>query len=272
MASQTNLNDLLGGAGLDDGATNGLQLTIDDLGADIMAGLGDVSVDDIGASEALLVTLLLDNSGSIRFAHGNSDAVRTGHNSMLDALAASKQSAAVLVSCRYLEPEASTGNSTVLYPYRTLSGAVRLDNSNYNPNGGTPLYDQIAVTLASVAAKMAEFEDGGVAARAVTVIVTDGADMHSRTHRAHSVRPIVEGLLRTEAHIVACMGIDDGQTNFTRVFTEIGIPPEWILTPGSSPSEIRKAFAVVSQSAVRASQAAGATFSSVALGGFGQDS
>ncbi len=44
------------------------------------------------------------------------------------------------------------------------------------------------------------------------------------------------------------------------------IRDEWILTPGNSDSEIRKAFQVFSQSAVRVSQSAGNLGS---LGGFG---
>jgi len=46
----------------------------------------------------------------------------------------------------------------------------------------------------------------------------------------------------------------------------MGIDPRWILTPGNSPSEIKAAFRVFSQSAVRASQAA--SFSRASLGGF----
>jgi activator of 2-hydroxyglutaryl-CoA dehydratase len=82
--------------------------------------------------------------------------------------------------------------------------------------------------------------------------------------------PLVETLLRAEMHIIAAMGIDDGSTNFRQVFSDMGIPANWILTPQNNPSEIRKAFAFASQSAVRASQAAGgAGFSQVAAGGFG---
>jgi hypothetical protein len=73
-------------------------------------------------------------------------------------------------------------------------------------------------------------------------------------------------MTRSEAHIVAAMGISDGTTDFRSVFREMGIEDRWILTPGNNPSEIRKAFQVFSQSAVRASQAA--SFSSSALGGF----
>ena len=38
-----------------------------DLGQQIQAGLG-VSIDDVGASEVVLLTMMVDDSGSIRFA------------------------------------------------------------------------------------------------------------------------------------------------------------------------------------------------------------
>lgn len=267
MSDTASLTALLGAAGLDDSATSAMGLTVDTLGPAITAGLGTVKLDDIKSSEVLLVTSLLDDSSSIRFVAGNSEAVRDGQNSMVDALTGAKQAGDVLISCRYLNGDGS--NLGVLFPYRPLSGAIRLDPHNYDPHGSTPLYDQSAVTLTGVAAKIAEFEQGGVAARAVTVIVTDGADVGSRYSSAPAVRAIVEGLLHTEQHIIAGMGIDDGQTDFRKVFNEMGIPAEWVLTPANNEHEIRQAFAVVSQSAVRASQAAGTSFSQVALGGFG---
>jgi hypothetical protein len=83
------------------------------------------------------------------------------------------------------------------------------------------------------------------------------------------VKVIVEDMLRSENHIIAAMGIDDGgHTNFRQVFQEMGIRDEWILMPGNSQKEIRQAFALFSQSAVQASQNAG-NFSQTALGGFG---
>lgn len=268
-SSTTSLTDLLGDAGLGDGATSAMQLTADTLGPAIMAGLGDVALDDVTTSEVLLFTQLLDDSSSIRFVHGNTEAVREGHNQSIEALQGSKQSASVLASCRYLNGGVGMDHG-VLYPYRQLDGAELLTPSNYNPSGGTPLYDQVAVTLTGVGAKMAEFEQGGVAARSVTAIITDGADMHSVSYKtAASLRPMIEGLLITEQHIIIGVGIDDGSTDFRSIFREMGIIDDWVLIPGNTPSEIRAAFAVVSQSAVRASQAAGGSFSQVALGGFG---
>jgi len=52
------------------------------------------------------------------------------------------------------------------------------------------------------------------------------------------------------------------------VFREMGIEDQWILTPGNDGSQIRRAFQVFSQSAVRASQSA-AHFGQAVLGGFG---
>lgn len=259
MTNPTNLSQLIGDADLGAAATSAMQLTADNLGPAVAAALGSITLDDITTAEVVLVTVLLDDSGSIRFA-GNTQAVRDGHNGMGDALKGGKQSASVLMCCRYL-------NNGVLYPYVMLDGVVQLDASNYNPGGGTPLYQETAVALTSVAAKMAEFEQGGVAARAVTVIVTDGGDDSGRPAPA-SLKAMVEGSLRTEQHIIIGMGIQDPGVDFRQVFQSMGILDEWILTPGNTASEVRRAFQVVSQSAVRASQTVG-SFSQVAMGGFG---
>lgn len=264
--SDHDLGSLFAGAGLEDNAVSALDLTVDNLGDAIMAGLGDVGVEAIeqmGATEALLLRLLIDDSSSIEYEN-NTDHVIEGHNLVLDALSASKASGAVLVSCQYL-------NGGVLYPFVPLERAVRMSRANYQPNGGTPLYDMTAATLGSVVAKTAELEDGGVAVRGATFIITDGADQGSRTHRPSTVQAIVQSMLRTESQIVGAMGIDDhGYTDFRAVFRSMGIPDQWVLTPGNSPSEIRRAFGTISQSAVRASQTAG-NFSQTAMGGFGTD-
>lgn len=269
MSQTANIGGLLEDSGLDAGAVSQMQLTADALGPAINAGLGDVTIDDITTAEVVLVTVLVDDSSSIQFG-GNAGIMREGVNEILDSLKGSKQSASVLISCRYLNAPAGTDHG-VLYPYRPLDGAVRLDQHNYHPSGGTPLLDQTAVTLTGVATKMAEFEQGGVAARAVTVIVTDGAEQGSHQYRYPvELKPTVDGLLKSEAHIIAGMGISDGTTDFRKLFQDMGLQDDWILSPKNSESEIRRAFQLVSQSAVRASQAQGGSFSQVALGGFGQ--
>jgi hypothetical protein len=233
-------------------------LKVQDIGAQIQAGLG-IQIDDVIASEVVLVTLMPDDSGSINYA-GNEAIVRAGHNTVIDALLSSNQKDNILVHNRYL-------NGQVLYPYCPVTQAVRMDTKNYNPNQGTPLYDQAIVLLGTVLAKAQEFSDNGVPVRTVTLIITDGADAHSQRATAKTVKSLVKDMLRTESHIIAAMGIDDGSTNFQQVFREMGIRDEWILTPGNGQKEIRQAFQLFSQSAVRASQSAG-SFGQTSLGGF----
>lgn len=234
-------------------------LNVPDIGAQIQAGLG-IHVDDVTASEVVLVTIMPDDSGSIDYG-GNAAIVRAGHNTVLDALLNSNQQDNILVHNRYL-------NGSVLYPYCAVGQALRMDAQNYTPNRGTPLYDQTIVLLGTVLAKTQEFSDNGVPVRSVTLIISDGADAHSHRATANTVRSLVQDMLRTENHIIAAMGIDDGSTDFRQVFRDMGIREQWILTPGNSQKEIRSAFQVFSQSAVRASQSAG-SFSQTSLGGFG---
>jgi hypothetical protein len=232
-------------------------LNVVDLGAQIQAGLG-VNVDDVESSEVVLVTMMPDDSGSSRFA-GNARSVREGHNLVLEALADCRQKDDIFVHNRYL-------NGQVLYPYTPIDSATRMNGSNYDPNQGTPLYDQTVVLLATVLAKAQEFADNGVPVRTITLLISDGADCHSTNATAAHVAALVEDMLVAENHIVAAMGIDDGSTDFHRVFRDMGIPDAWILTAANTSSEIRKAFQVFSQSAVRASQTV--SFSKSALGGF----
>lgn len=261
MSQTMDLNQLFAGA-VDTGnmSADALQaLQVNDIGNQIQAGLG-ISVDDVTTSEVTLVTQLIDDSGSIRFA-GNAGAVRNGHNVVLESLKDCKQANGILAHCRYL-------NGTVLYPYRLIQQAPLMTNANYDPVGGTPLYDQTAVTLGTVVAKVQEFDDNNVPVRAITLIITDGADMGSHRHTPRTIKPLVQDLLTTEMHIVAGMGIHDGSTDFRQIFREMGILDEWILTPGNSEKEIRAAFHLFSQSAIRASQGS-ANFGQAAMGGFG---
>jgi len=234
-------------------------LQVEDLGARIQAGLG-VTVDDVAASEVLLVTIMPDDSGSIRFA-GNARAVREGHNQVLDALQGARGGDGVLVHTRYL-------NGHVLCPYQPLTQAVRMTGANYDPHLGTPLYDQTVVLLGTVLAKTQELADHGVPARTVTLIITDGGDAGSSRHTAADVAALVRDLLRAECHVVAAMGVEDGTTDFRQVFGEMGIRREWILTPGSSATEIRRAFQLFSRSALQLA-AGGGGGGLVGLGGFG---
>lgn len=262
MSNSVNVNELLQGA-VNDGMLSGSShrtLTMVDLGQQINAALG-VSVDDHEATESILVAMEIDDSGSIRMS-GNTDAIRQGCNEVVESLRGSKESDSMMIMCRLL-------NGDVIYPYCLLDDAVALDQGNYNPNQGTPLYDEAVAFLGTIATKCQEAADAGNPFRAICLIVTDGADEHSRRHTAADVKGLVTDLLKTEQIVVAGYGVDNGYTDFHEIFDEMGIPREWQLTTASDPSEIRRAFQLFSKSAIRMSQAAPGATSSTKLGGFG---
>jgi len=231
-----------------------------DLGTAIQDALG-VSADDIQASEVFLLSLLVDDSSSIRFGN-NTQNMRDAYNLILEAQSESKSEDDFLVHVRML-------NSGILVPYVVLREAPRLDTQNYNPQGGTPLYDRAIELLGTVVAKEREFKRQGVPVRTYSVIISDGNDESSSRHAA-DVANLVRDMTNSEEHnhIVAAWGVNDGATDFQRVFREIGVPDQLILTSGSDKHSIRQTAGVISKSVKMASQTS-AGFSKTFAGGFG---
>lgn len=263
MSQSVNVNQLFQNA-KEEGLISkaGMQsLTLVDIGKQIQPALGIPAIE-VQASEVVLVTLMIDDSGSIRFA-GNSQIIRDGHNLIIDSLKDSKQGDNILAHTRYL-------NGFELYPYCLIEQAIKMDTHNYDPSLGTPLYDQTVALLGTVLAKTLEFRNTNVPVRGITVIVTDGHDEHSVKATPTKIAPLVRDMLLQENQIIAAMGIDDGgHTDFRKVFREMGLRDEWILTPDNTASEIRKCFQLTSRSAVRASQSA-LSFKQTSVGGFGK--
>ena len=134
------------------------------MGVKISAGLG-VGVDDVQASEVVLLTLLIDDSGSIA-GGGNTQTVIDGHKVVIDAVRNSKQEDNVLAHTCYI-------NGTILFEYRLIGSAEVMTSKNFQPHGCTPLYESSIVTLGRVLAKAQEFSDNGVPVRTMTLIMTD---------------------------------------------------------------------------------------------------
>lgn len=242
-----------------------------DITEQIQSGMGIVA-DDVPCSETVLLSIMPDDSGSISCIRKNPASLRSkvvgpdlmmnGHNLILDTINTSKQQDNVLALNRYL-------NGKVLYSYRPLSQALKMDKNNYKANGGTPLYDQTVIFLGTVLAKVQDLENAGIVVRTISLIISDGEDLHSINHGAKDCALLIRDMVDKELsnHMVAAMGIDDGQTDFRRVFKEMGIPDHCILTPENDPKDIMNTFNLFSQSAARFSQNA-STFSQGAMGGF----
>ncbi|HSA59687.1 MAG TPA: hypothetical protein VLJ37_08390 [bacterium] len=169
----------------------------------------------------LLVTLMPDDSGSIT-QYGNAPAIRRGHNEYLKGFAQSP--ANVQVRTRYL-------NGTELFGFSKPKDAVRMDEGNYNPNQGTPLFDQTFAVLQEVLSAAAVYADRhrDHDVFTMTFVMTDGADQGSRHKGPADVRAVVERMFASGRHVVAGIGVRDGYTDFPKIFRSMGIPEQWIM-------------------------------------------
>ncbi len=269
-SQDTSLNDLFQQAQTDGtlSAEGSNVVNLVDHGANIAAGLGG-SVDDVAASQVMVVGVLVDDSTSmdavITDAQGKSthvvDVVREEVNNMMAALLGTKQRDGIYVLISAL-------NSGVICPFKPVASVPKLTEANYDANGLTPLYDATVAFLATVVAKLQKFTAAGVQARAVTFILTDGDDVGSKIERPESLAPLVRSILESETHLV--LGLGMGKGKFRDTFTRMGLNPKCIRVAGASASEIRQAIGAASQSMVQASQVApGLAVSQAVAGGFG---
>lgn len=238
----------------------GAAVVVPNFASGIQAALG-MSVDDIEASEATVVTVLADDTYSIE-GSGLSGAMRDGINLVFEALSGSETADGIIAGLH-------TITRGCVMPYKPIADVTRFDENSFPVDGGsTPLYDRSASTLGVVVTKSKDLRDAALPHRTITLIVTDGADTCSRHHRApEKVAPLVKDMLLAENHIVAFMGVGDAAF-FRDIAKRMGIADRWILTPKDA-KELRAALLMFSKSAVRASQAANAaTFNAVAGGGF----
>lgn len=253
-----NVNDLFDEAA-DEGSISqsaSQSLRMVDLNDQIAPALAE-NIEDLMVTEQILVGMLFDNSGSIRFSN-NTQLVRNGHNDIVDKLRRTTEQNAVMMHSRLLNPnldDGEGGRTDILYPFMPVHGVPLMDQHNFNPNGGTPLYDQMAVMLGTIQAETQRFARLAIPCRSITVFITDGADLDSNLYSPSTIRPIVQSMLAEEFNIVAAIGVqDDIGTDFRAVFADCGLLPDSILTPDNIQDELTRAFAMTSQSISQASQ------------------
>jgi uncharacterized protein YegL len=262
-----NLDDLFQNA-VDDGNLSPAGASIiatPDFGDQIQAALCPV-IDDVEASEVMLVAIVIDNSTSITWILNGPEAVCDGQNIVVEALLGSKQADGILVGTWLINQDER------VHPFMPLDQVTLLENDvNYQAYGDTPLYRRVCAVLGTVAVEIQRFSDEyNVPARAVVLVVTDGDDEdHSRLgFTADQCQTLISDM--SENVIVLFMGIQNQRVDFHTIAQSMGIPDQNVLTPKNTDSDIRRVFVVASKSALRASQSA-ANFSQVAVGGFVAD-
>lgn len=216
------------------------------LGKVAIAGADGRAAEDIIATDVTLVTILIDASSSIGSSRLEK-AVRDGQNALVDALATAKEEDSVLLALWTFNQD-----MVVVHSFVPVADAVRLDTTNYRPFGSTLLYDTYCEALGANVAYAQRLRDGGTPCRSIVVIVTDGEDVGSQRRAAECAR-LSQDLLASEQFILAFVGV--GGSDFEGIAQAMGIPKTNVLVQkDATPSGLRRAFHMVSQSALRASQ------------------
>lgn len=233
-------------------------MSIPDIGQQIQNGLG-IDVDDVHSNDPMQFSWLVDDTGSMSpLVTELINGYNLGRQSLLDA----RDTDGMIVHTSYI-------SSKILHPFMLLANTPELSRQNYSANYyHTPLEDRMGIVLARSAAKFQEFADAGTYPRSFTVIISDARSTGSKLQPKDVAIIVRDMRSKIENHIIAFVIVDDGGGGQKDAVLDMGIHPDWILSPKNSPSEFRKALQLVSQSAVRASQAAKGSFSQVALGGF----
>jgi uncharacterized protein YegL len=217
------------------------------LGKVVIAGAAGKALEDIVASDVTLITVLIDASSSIKDRRLE-QAVRDGQNHLIDAFAGAKQKDAILMALWTF-----SSNLDVLHSYLPVTDAVRLDPNNYRGNGSTRLYDTWCDALAANVAYAQRLRDGGTPCRSVVVVITDGEDVGSKRTSGDCAR-LSSDLLASEQFVLAFVGVGK-DVDFHGVAWSMGVPDGCVLVQrDATATTLRKAFQLVSQSAIRASQ------------------
>ncbi len=218
-----------------------------DLGPMVIAGASGRAVDDIQASEVTLVTVLIDASSSIA-ERKLTQAVQHGQHLLLQAFAGSKEKDAVLCA---LWTFASDAN--VVHSYVPVDDATRLDDRSYRPCGCTHLYDAFCDGASANVAYAQTLRDAGTPVRSILVVITDGEDVGSK-RPARTCKKLATDLLASEQFHLGFVGVGS-DVDFVKVATSMGFNAGSILVQKDATAPaLRAAFAMVSRSAIRASQ------------------
>jgi uncharacterized protein YegL len=212
-----------------------------DLNQNIISGSNGMLVDDIQSTAVTLITLLIDNSGSID-GSGLTQEIIDGQEMIIEALKGTKKKDDILISAWLFND-----NTDVLNSYLPVDDTEKI-NKGYRPNGGTKLYDTAFDAMSANVAYAQKLRANGTPVQSIVVILTDGEDTSS-TRRANAVKTLAKDLLKTENFVLAYVGV--GNCDHDQISKEMGFPA--FLKGNATPSDVRKLLKMVSKSLVKQS-------------------
>ncbi len=242
-ASKNSVKAMIQGAQASGLSQAAIDVLCDNLNGPTVAGANGAAVGtfDNDAGFVTLYVRVIDKTGSMY------KVVRTvieEANKQIDALQKSKASD-ILMSTWLFDTR-----STLLHSYLTLDKVIKLDATNYDPDGETSLFDAVIDAATSAVAYAETLKDAGYTVKICFVVITDGDDNHSQ-RSLQDVYDVVTGMLNQEIYTFALCAFG---ANGERIGNEMGIPIENIYTSGKTDHDIRVCLGTVSASVVKASQ------------------
>jgi Mg-chelatase subunit ChlD len=239
MVSRTEATARIQGARLGGDAEDVLVANLDET---VLLGCVGLAADDLDASDATIVSVVIDMSGSMS---SHRRAVVDAFNTMQRALAGAKAASAILSS-------AWTFNDSVklLSGFEPVGVKPALTTAVYRPDGGTALHDAVLAAMTGLVSYGQALWDSGVPTKRILFVLSDGEDNASRA-RAHEVAAAARALAREEAYTLAFAAF--GTADHGSIARALGFTN--VIAAAATESEIRAVFRQVSQSVIRVSQA-----------------
>ena len=240
--------------------TNTTGMTDFDFGSNF--GFTGATIDDLGATEYTLVTIALDETGSI---NGFETQIRDMLTTTIDACKKSPHSNNLLVRViRFGSQYKRQGGPGVdeIHGFKTLG---EIDNASYpklRGGGWTPLNDAVYSSVGAMNAYAKNLSDMDFGVNGITFVITDGGENDSTASMKmvkDEIKKSVTGEVM-ESHVSVLIGIDTGNGSVKTVLekfqNEAGMD-KFIWAGEATPGKLAKLADFVSQSISSTSQALG---------------
>jgi uncharacterized protein YegL len=225
-------------------------------------GFTGATIDNLGATEYTLVTIALDETGSIG---GFETQIRDMLTTTIDACKKSPHSSNLLVRViRFGTQYSRRGGPGIdeIHGFKTLG---EIDNAAYpqlRGGGCTPLNDAVYASVGAMNAYAKSLTDMDFGVNGITFVITDGGENSS----VASMKMVKDELKKSvtgevmESHLSILIGIDTGDSYvkpaLQRFQTEAGMD-QFIWAGEATPGKLAKLADFVSQSISSTSQALG---------------
>ena len=217
-----------------------------------LGGCAGVDPDDIDSEEVTLVSVVLDESGSM---YSHREAVIEAFNEwFLKPIQGARNAESILVSAWTFSDMDGKDAVRLLHGYTPVPDCPKLTKSKYKPDGGTPLFEAIHHTLTGMIAYAATLADAGTRTKCIVIVLSDGWENASKRGITDmKVKRLSESALAQETFVLSYVyfGYEaDGDQHAEKV----GFPKRHRLTANKSDAEIRRVFGTMSASVISTSQ------------------